>query len=241
MTTALVTHADCLGHVNPPGHPERVERLRRDPGGAGGRGVRLSGPGRGAAGERRGDPAGASGATTWRRSRRRCRRRGFAAIDADTFLAPRHARGGAAGGGGGGAGRRHGDGGRGQERLLRRAPARAPCRDGDGHGLLLLRQRGDRGAACARGARARAGGDRRLRRAPRQRHPGPRVGRPRASCFASTHQMPLYPGHRRARRRRGAHGQIVNVPLPPGASGGGLPRRHAAAGCCRRSRRTRRR
>ena len=28
MTTALLTHADCLGHVNPPGHPERVERLR---------------------------------------------------------------------------------------------------------------------------------------------------------------------------------------------------------------------
>ena len=38
--------------------------------------------------------------------------------------------------------------------------------------------------------------------------------------FASTHQMPLYPGHRRARSERGAHGQIVNVPLPPGASGG---------------------
>ena len=28
MTTALITHADCLGHVNPAGHPERVERLR---------------------------------------------------------------------------------------------------------------------------------------------------------------------------------------------------------------------
>ena len=28
MTTALITHPDCLAHVNPPGHPERVERLR---------------------------------------------------------------------------------------------------------------------------------------------------------------------------------------------------------------------
>jgi CBS domain-containing protein len=28
MTTALITHPDCLGHVNPPGHPERVERLQ---------------------------------------------------------------------------------------------------------------------------------------------------------------------------------------------------------------------
>ena len=27
MTTALVTHPDCLTHVTPPGHPERVERL----------------------------------------------------------------------------------------------------------------------------------------------------------------------------------------------------------------------
>jgi acetoin utilization deacetylase AcuC-like enzyme len=27
MTTALFTHAECLGHVTPPGHPERVARL----------------------------------------------------------------------------------------------------------------------------------------------------------------------------------------------------------------------
>ncbi len=27
MTTALFTHPDCLGHVNPPGHPEQVARL----------------------------------------------------------------------------------------------------------------------------------------------------------------------------------------------------------------------
>ena len=28
MTTALISHSDCLAHVNPPGHPERVDRLR---------------------------------------------------------------------------------------------------------------------------------------------------------------------------------------------------------------------
>ncbi|MBP7000392.1 histone deacetylase family protein [Amaricoccus sp.] len=28
MTTALISHPDCLLHVNPPGHPERVERLQ---------------------------------------------------------------------------------------------------------------------------------------------------------------------------------------------------------------------
>ena len=27
MTTALITHADCLKHVTPDGHPERVARL----------------------------------------------------------------------------------------------------------------------------------------------------------------------------------------------------------------------
>jgi acetoin utilization deacetylase AcuC-like enzyme len=27
MTTALITHAECLNHVTPPGHPEQVARL----------------------------------------------------------------------------------------------------------------------------------------------------------------------------------------------------------------------
>ena len=29
MTTALITHPDCLGHETPPGHPEQVARLER--------------------------------------------------------------------------------------------------------------------------------------------------------------------------------------------------------------------
>ncbi len=28
MTTALITHDDCLNHINPPGHPEQVARLK---------------------------------------------------------------------------------------------------------------------------------------------------------------------------------------------------------------------
>lgn len=36
--------------------------------------------------------------------------------------------------------------------------------------------------------------------------------------FASSHQSPLYPGSG-ASEERGAHGQIVNAPLPPGAGG----------------------
>ncbi|WP_410216423.1 histone deacetylase family protein [Paracoccus sp. (in: a-proteobacteria)] len=41
---------------------------------------------------------------------------------------------------------------------------------------------------------------------------------PRA-FFASSHQMPLYPGTGAA-SETGAHGQIVNAPLPPGSDGG---------------------
>ncbi len=38
------------------------------------------------------------------------------------------------------------------------------------------------------------------------------------ALFASTHQMPLYPGTG-DRHESGAHGNILNVPLPPGADG----------------------
>jgi acetoin utilization deacetylase AcuC-like enzyme len=41
---------------------------------------------------------------------------------------------------------------------------------------------------------------------------------PRA-LFFSSHQMPLWPGSG-APSERGAHGQIVNLPLPPGSDGG---------------------
>ena len=40
---------------------------------------------------------------------------------------------------------------------------------------------------------------------------------PRA-CFVSTHQSPLYPGSG-SMEERGAHGQITNLPLPPGTGG----------------------
>jgi len=36
--------------------------------------------------------------------------------------------------------------------------------------------------------------------------------------FASTHQMPLYPGTGKA-SETGAHGQVMNLPLPPGSGG----------------------
>lgn len=39
------------------------------------------------------------------------------------------------------------------------------------------------------------------------------------ALFVSSHQMPLWPGTGAA-TERGAHGQIVNLPLPPGSNGG---------------------
>lgn len=42
-----------------------------------------------------------------------------------------------------------------------------------------------------------------------------------AVLFASTHQMPLFPGTGR-REERGASGTVVNAPLPPGAGGAEL-------------------
>ena len=158
---------------------------------------------------------------------------GFASLAPDTFLSPgtlaaaRRAAGAVARGVdmvmAGEAG----------ERLLRGASARASCRDGAGDGVLPLRRRGDRGAACAGGARAGAvaivdfdvhhgNGTQEL------------VWDDRRVCFASTHQMPLYPGTGAA-DETGAFGQIVNVSLPPGA--GGDLFRPPWSGCCRRSRR----
>ncbi|CAA9429395.1 MAG: Deacetylases, including yeast histone deacetylase and acetoin utilization protein, partial [uncultured Ramlibacter sp.] len=67
---------------------------------------------------------------------------------------------------------RRGDGRRAAERLLRGAPSRPPRLPQPRHGVLHLQQCGRRRPLRAGAARAGAGGDRRLRRAPRQRHRG---------------------------------------------------------------------
>ncbi|TDL81576.1 histone deacetylase family protein [Palleronia sediminis] len=43
----------------------------------------------------------------------------------------------------------------------------------------------------------------------------------RNAMFVSTHQMPLFPGTGNP-RERGAHGQILNLPLDPGTDGGAM-------------------
>ena len=88
-------------------------------------------------------------------------------------------------------------------------PATTPTRDA-GDGLLLLQQRRGRGAPCARRARPGARGDRRLRRAPRQRHRGhPRRRRARADGRASSSTRSI----RTAAPCRWAT-NMVNLPVP---------------------------
>ena len=76
-------------------------------------------------------------------------------------------------------------------------------------GLLPVQQRRDRRPPRAARARRRAGRDRRLGRAPRQRHPGRSSGRPVGPVRLPAPGRPL-PGRprrrSRARRRRGARG-----------------------------------
>ena len=177
MSTALVTHADCLRHVNPPGHPERVERLgailaalEAEPFA---NLVRVEAPLASDAEILRAHPA-----DYLARLEAAVPEAGFAAIDGDTFVSPgtltaaRRAAGAVV----------HAVdmvmAGEVRNAFCAVRPPGHHAETRDGHGLLLLRQRRDRGAACARSAWARARRDRRLRRAPRQRHPGPRVAGP---------------------------------------------------------------
>ena len=110
--------------------------------------------------------------------------------------------------------------GRGRRRLLRRAAAR-PSRHADARpmGFCLLNNVAVTAAHLA--ARGERVADRRLRRPPRQRHPGPLLRRlPRALRVPP--RVPAVPGHGRARRRPAAapaSGATLNLPVPEGTTG----------------------
>ena len=216
MSTALISHPDCLGHVNPPGHPEQVARLQAIAGALEAEAfallLRVEAPLAEDAHLLRAHPAAHLAALDALSPAS-----GFAAIDADTFLSPgsltaaRRAAGAVVAA---------------VDMVMAGEVSNAFCAvRPPGHhaetatamGFCLFGNAviGARHALDAHGLERVAIVDFDV-------HHGngtqDLVWNDARILFASTQQMPLYPGSGAA-DERGAHGQIVNVPLPPGTGG----------------------
>ena len=217
MTTALISHADCLGHVTPPGHPERVDRLKAVMAAFETEEftylVRVDAPLAEDEWILRVHPAAHLAALE-----AMAPDEGLAPVDADTFLMP---------GSLAAARRAAGAVVRGVDMVMAGEVRNAFCAvRPPGHHAEKSTAMG----FCFFGNVAigalhalEAHGLERVAIVDFDVHHGngtqdlvwddPRV------LFCSTHQMPLYPGTG-APDEVGAHGQIVNVPLPAGARGG---------------------
>lgn len=216
MTTALITHSDCLSHVTPPGHPERTERLLAvlaaleaevfaDL-------VRVEAPMASEAEILRAHPAEYLAAL-----RAALPETGIAGIDGDTFMSP---------GTLDAALRAAGAVVLGVDMVMAREVRNAFCAiRPPGHHAETATAMGfcffGNAVIGARHA-LDAHGLERVAIVDFDVHHGngtqDLVWDDSRILFCSTHQMPLYPGTG-TREETGAHGQIVNVPLPAGASG----------------------
>ncbi len=217
MTTALISHPQCLAHVNPPGHPERVERLRAVMAALEAEEfaylVRVDAPLASDAQIARAHPPSYIAALAARSPAE-----GIAPLDADTIMSPgtltaaRRAAGAVV---------------QAVDMVMAGEVANAFCAvRPPGHhaeratamGFCLFGNVviGARHALDAHGLARVAIVDFDV-------HHGngtqDLVWDDARILFASTHQMPLYPGTGAA-TETGAHGQVVNAPLPPGAGGG---------------------
>ena len=216
MATALLTHDDCLRHVNPPGHPERVERLKAVAAALEAEEfaylVRVEAPAATDAMLERAHPAAYLAALA-----AAVPDQGFAAIDGDTFLSP-----------GTLAAARRGAGAvvAAVDLVLAGEVRNAFCAvRPPGHHAETATAMGfcyfGNAVIGARHALEHHGLER-VAIVDFDVHHGngtqDLVWDDARILFASTHQMPLYPGSGAA-DERGAHGQIVNVPLPPGGTG----------------------
>lgn len=217
MTTALLTHSDCLAHVNPPGHPERVERLRAVLAALEGEEfaylVRVDAPLADDAAILRAHPRSYLAALE-----ARAPTEGIVPLDSDTVLGPHTLTAARRGAGAvvtavdmvmaGEVGN-----------------AFAACRPPGHHAERALAMGFCYFGNVVIGARHALDvhGLERVAIVDFDVHHGngtqDLVWDDARILFASTHQMPLYPGTGAA-EETGAHGQVVNVPLPPGASGG---------------------
>jgi acetoin utilization deacetylase AcuC-like enzyme len=216
MTTALISHPDCLLHVNPPGHPERVERLQAIQAALEAEEfaylVRVDAPLAEDAHLLRAHPASHLAALA-----ARAPNASFAALDADTFLCP-----------GSLAAARRAAGalvaavdmvmaGEVRNAFCAVRPPGHHAETATAMGFCLFGNAvvGARHALEAHGLERVAIVDFDVHHGNGTQDLIWNDGR---VLFASTQQMPLYPGTGRA-EERGAHGQIVNVPLPPGSGG----------------------
>ncbi len=221
MTTAFLTHPDCLAHVTPPGHPERADRLRailraleapafdallREAAPlATDADLLLAHPASHVAAIRGAEPT-----------------RGTVALDADTHIGP---------GSVAAALRAVGGAIRAVDLVLDATVANAfvACRP-PGHHAEAERPMG----FCLFGSVAIAAlhaldrrGLSRVAIVDFDVHHGNGTqallwNEPRVRVV-STHQMPLWPGSGAA-GERGAHGQVINIPLAPGTGGAVLRR-----------------
>jgi acetoin utilization deacetylase AcuC-like enzyme len=215
MVTALYTHPDGLRHVTPPGHPERVERLevilqalaplgleRREAPPATGAELRLCHPQAYIDAIRAAVPAA-----------------GTRALDADTHVSPGSLDAALRAAGGCVAA---------VDAVLAGEVANAfVAGRPPGHHALADAPMGfclfGNVAIAARHALARGAG--RVAIVDFDVHHGNGTqallwDEPRA-LFVSSHQMPLWPGSGHS-DERGAHGTVLNVPLPPGSDGAAM-------------------
>ncbi|MEM9049472.1 MAG: histone deacetylase family protein [Pseudomonadota bacterium] len=216
MTTALISHSDCLEHVTPPGHPERVDRL-----------VAINR----ALSEPRFDPllrelAPLAEDALLRlahpqayidRIRAAAPQNGFVSLDPDTHMSP---------GTLDAALRAAGAQLRGVELVLSGAASNAfIATRPPGHHAEAERAMGfclfGNAVLAARKA-LEIGEFARVAIVDFDVHHGngtqDLVWNDERILFVSTHQMPLFPGTGAA-SERGAHGQIVNIALPEGSDG----------------------
>ncbi len=217
MATAILTHSDCLLHVNPPGHPEQVARLRAVDAALEAEEfaylVREEAP---LATDEQLDrvhpPAHRQALEAM------TPHEGLAAIDGDTFVGPATLRA---------ARRAAGAVVRAVDMVLAGEVRNAFClvRPPGHHAETRTAMGFCYFGSVVVGARhaLEAHGLERVAIMDFDVHHGngtqDLVWNDARIRFASTHQMPLYPGTGAA-TEKGAHDQIVNVPLPPGASGG---------------------
>lgn len=214
MATALITHPACLGHLTPPGHPERPDRLRAVLAALEGArfGVlhREAAPRAGLDAIARVHPEPFPAALLAREPAA-----GFARIDPDTAMSP---------GSGEAALRAAGAAIRGVDLVMAGKAANAFCAvrppghhaaPGRAMGFCLFNNVAI-GAAHARAAHGLS----RIAIVDFDVHHG--NGTQAAfendpqTLYLSTHQSPLFPGTGAA-SERGIAGNVVNVPLPPGA------------------------